>query len=250
MHSGRKPATPGGLRPGTSKVSGIMPCNRDLRHVRRPTLARARPRRPFAAPALLSMRAAYKTCRLLELFCLLSLVLVLLLLQLTRILRCSLIVARAAHTRGHARERRLHGLPAPVLYTVQHDRFSRASRRDGGRAGRQRGNVNRGSNMNRGTSLIMQFPHPGDEHTSPHRLSVQRIYASPRPRMRRSSAVHVELPRFMLPLYLPTVPTTVLYSCWMSHVSPGHVCPVVPVRPGLGTRGLGIHSHARQSTRV
>jgi hypothetical protein len=24
----------------------------------------------------------------------------------------------------------------------------------------------------------------------------------------------------------------------MSHVSPGHVCPVVPVRPSLGTRGL------------
>ena len=48
---------------------------------------------------------------------------------------------------------------------------------------------------------------------------------------------------------------------WMSHVSPGHVCPVVgpasaripgwgcgsPQSASLGTRGLGIHLHARQS---
>ena len=32
----------------------------------------------------------------------------------------------------------------------------------------------------------------------------------------------------------------------MSHVSPGHVCHVVPVRPSLGTRGLGVHLHARE----
>jgi hypothetical protein len=29
--------------------------------------------------------------------------------------------------------------------------------------------------------------------------------------------------------------------CWMSQVSPSLVCPVVPARPRLGDRGLGIH---------
>jgi hypothetical protein len=37
--------------------------------------------------------------------------------------------------------------------------------------------------------------------------------------------------------------------CWMSHVSPCHVGPVVPVSPCLGNRGLGIHLHARERRR-
>ena len=32
----------------------------------------------------------------------------------------------------------------------------------------------------------------------------------------------------------------------MSHVSPCHIGPVVPVCPCLGNRGLGIHLHARE----
>ena len=35
----------------------------------------------------------------------------------------------------------------------------------------------------------------------------------------------------------------------MSHVSPCLVCPVVPARPRLGDRGLGIHLNARERER-
>ena len=64
--------------------------------------------------------------------------------------------------------------------------------------------MNRGPpNMNQGTILIMHFPASAVMSIYFSAPTVSAKNMRHRPRMRRSSAVHVELLRFTLSLYLP-----------------------------------------------
>ena len=109
--------------------------------------------------------------------------------------------------------------------------------------------MNRVSNMNRGTRLMMHFPHPqGCAYFSAPTVSAKNMRHWSR--MRRSSAVHVELQRFILPpphMYLPrssgfsnqslvwnhTVPICTVYDSAQRNCAPPPTPPARTLLPVL-----------------